>query len=73
MRPGYIHKNGVPFSENAVLTEYFTVLSDRGVAYLVDTLMLDDPKYLNQSFVRSAQFKKQADAAGWDPLPCSTK
>ena len=73
MRPGYIHKNGVPFSENAVLTEYFTVVSDRGATYLVDTLMLNDPKYLNQSFVRSAQFKKQADATGWDPLPCTAK
>ena len=73
MRPGYIHKNGVPFSENAVLTEYFNVVSDRGLTYLVDTLMLDDPRYLTQSFVRSAQFKKQADASGWEPLPCSAK
>ena len=73
MRPGYIHKNGVPFSENAVLTEYFTIVSDRGATYLVDTLMLEDPKYLTQFFVRSAQFKKQADAAGWDPIPCSSK
>jgi len=32
-----------------------------------------DPRYLTQSFVRSAQFKKQADATGWDPLPCSAK
>ncbi|MBI2149548.1 MAG: hypothetical protein HYU27_02940, partial [Acidobacteria bacterium] len=73
MRPGYIHKNGVPYSENAVLTEYFTTVTDRGVTYLVDTLMLEDPKYLTQSFVRSAQFKKQADAAGWHPTPCSAK
>ncbi len=73
MRPGYIHKNGVPFSENAVLTEYFTMVSDRGATYLVDTLMLQDSRYLTQSFVRSAQFKKQADATGWDPIPCSAK
>ncbi len=73
MRPGYIHKNGVPYSENAVLTEYFTIVSDRGVTYLVDTLILEDPKYLTQSFVRSAQFKKQSDASGWDPIPCSAR
>src|SRR2546427_6690633 len=73
LRPGYIHKNGVPFSENAVLTEYFTIVSDRGASYLADTLMLEDPKYLTQSFVRSSQFKKQADATGWDPIPCSAK
>jgi hypothetical protein len=73
MRPGYIHKNGVPFSENAVLTEYFTVLEDKGLVILVDTLMLEDPKFLTQSFVRSAQFKKQADGAGWDPQTCTAK
>ena len=73
MRPGYIHKNGVPYSENAALTEYFTVVEDKGLTILVDTLMLEDPKYLTQSFVRSAQFKKQANATGWDPSPCSAK
>ena len=73
MRPGYLHKNGIPYSENAVLTEYFNVLEDRGVTYLVVTLMLEDPKYLTQSFVRSAQFKKQADAKGWNPTPCSAR
>ncbi len=73
MRPGYIHKNGIPYSENAVLTEYLNVLEDRGVTYLVDTLILEDPKYLTQSFARSAQLKKQADAKGWNPTPCSAK
>src|SRR5262245_110595 len=73
MRQGYIHKNGVPFSESAVLTEYFTVVEDKGLIILLDTLMLEDPKYLTQSFVRSAQFKKQMDAAGWDPSPCSAR
>src|SRR5439155_16676480 len=38
MRPGYIHKNGVPYSENAVLTEYFTIVEDKGLTILVDTL-----------------------------------
>jgi hypothetical protein len=73
MRPGYIHKNGIPYSEDAVLTEYFTILEDKGLTILIDTLMLEDPKYLTQSFVRSAQFKKQANATGWDPSPCSAK
>jgi hypothetical protein len=73
MRAGYIHKNGVPYSENAVLTEYFTVIEDRGMTILIDTLMLEDPKYLTQSFVHSAQYKKQANANGWEPSPCSAK
>ena len=28
MRPGYLRKNGVPYSANAVLTEYFVRLVD---------------------------------------------
>jgi hypothetical protein len=73
MKPGYIHKNGVPHSENAVLVEYFTTVTDRGITYLLDTLMLEDSKYLTQSFVRTALFKKQADATGWEPTSCSAR
>jgi hypothetical protein len=73
MRPGYIHKNGVPYSENAVLTEYFNVVEDKGMIVLTETLMLEDPKYLTQSLVRSALFRKQADATDWNPQPCSAR
>lgn len=71
MRPGYIRKNGVPYSANAVLTEYFNRLSGaENETYLVLTAMVDDPTHLNQPFVRTYTFKKQADAAGWEPTPC---
>ena len=73
MRAGYLRKNGVPYSENAVLTEYFDVAPQRnGDQWLVVTAIVDDPKYLTQSFVVSSHFRKQADAKGWDPTPCST-
>jgi hypothetical protein len=32
--------------------------------------MVDDPTYLTGPFIRSYQFKKQADGAGWSPTPC---
>src|SRR3990172_7749449 len=71
MRPGYIRKNGVPHSGNAVLTEHFNYLTGaEGEIYLLLTAIVDDPTYLNQPFVRSYTFKKQADASGWDPTPC---
>ena len=71
MRPGYLRKNGVPYSGTAVLTEYFNRLtgSDGGV-YLSVTALLDDPVNLTQPFVRTYTFKKQADATGWNPSPC---
>ena len=74
MLPGYIRKNGVPYSGNAVLTEYVNrITGAENDAYLVVTAMVDDPAYLNQPFVRSYQFKKQPDSAGWSPTPCWTR
>ena len=71
MLSGYVRKNGVPYSANAVLTEYFNRLEGaQGDVYISVTAMLDDPTYLTQPFVRSYQFKRQPDASGWDPTPC---
>jgi hypothetical protein len=36
------------------------------------TSVVEDTKYLRQPFVVSTQFKKQADASGWEPTPCSS-
>jgi hypothetical protein len=70
LRPGYFRRNGVPYGQNAVLTEYWTTLADEGVDYLVVTNILDDPEYLAQPYVRSVQFRKQPDNNGWRPTPC---
>jgi hypothetical protein len=71
MRPGYIRKNGVPYSGDAVLTEYVNrIAGAENDSYLVVTAMVEDPAYLNQAFVRSYQFKKQPDATGWSPTAC---
>ena len=71
MLPGYIRKNGVPYSDKAVLTEYYNRLTGQeGDVYFVVTAVVDDPTYLTQPFVRTYQFKKQADASGWAPTAC---
>jgi len=71
MLPGYIRKNGVPYSGNAMLTEYVNRLNGaENDDYIVVTAEIEDPAYLNQPFVRTYQFKKQADATGWNPTPC---
>jgi hypothetical protein len=73
LKGGYLRKNGVPYSENATVTEYFDLARERGGdILLVVTSIVDDPKYLRQPFIVSTQFKKQADAKGWDPTPCSS-
>ena len=74
MRPGYVRKNGVPFSTSATLTEYFDPTTEaNGDQWLWITTILDDQKYLNTPYITSVHFKKQADATGWDPQPCSSR
>ncbi len=73
MRAGYLRKNGVPYSENAVLTEYFNRHSGPGtLEWFTVTSVVEDPKYLNQPFITSSSFKKEADGAKWNPAPCQT-
>ena len=70
MRSGYLRKNGVPYSENAAVTEYFDIAPhpDGGQVLLVTTIV-DDPQYLQQPVIVSSQFKKEADGSKWDPTP----
>src|SRR5689334_14397669 len=74
LRPGYLRKNGVPYGENATVTEYFDLapLPNAGQVLLVTTIV-DDPQYLQQPFIVSSQFKKEADGSKWDPAPCIAK
>jgi hypothetical protein len=74
MLPGYLRKNGVPYSDKAVLTEYVNLVDgQQGDSYITITAMVDDPVYLTGPFVRTYQFKKIPDATGWDPTPCWNK
>jgi hypothetical protein len=72
LRAGYLRKNGLPYSENAKLTEYFSRISAFGNDYLTVMSIVDDPMYLNSEFVTSSQFKREADDANWNPSPCHT-
>lgn len=73
LKPGYLQKNGVPYSSNAVLTEYFDVIKDSAGDYLVDSITFEDPSYLTSRYETAVTFKKQPDAAGWKPAPCTSR
>ena len=75
LRPGYLRKNGVPYSADARLTEYFNVVTDATTndTWLVLTSMVEDPQYLAvPRFVTSSHFKKVADSP-WNPTPCTAE
>jgi hypothetical protein len=74
MKPGYLRKNGAPYSANALLTEYFDMYpGPNGDQLLVVTSVVEDPQYLSQPFTTSTNFKKLPDSAGWSPTPCSAR
>ncbi len=73
IKPGYLQKNGIPYSANATVTEYFDRVDEPGASYIIITTTVDDPTYLTEPYLTSTHFKRQADAAGWKPSPCSAR
>jgi len=72
LRAGYLRKNGVPFSENALLTEFYNLIVENdGSQYLVIQTFVSDPRYLTNHFVRTLQFKREPDGSKRRPVPCS--
>lgn len=74
LRPGYLRKNGVPYSGNTVLTEYYDRTNENnGDSWLIVSTIVDDPQYLRQQFITSTHFKKEADGSKWSPSPCTAR
>ena len=73
MRAGYLRKNGAPYSENMVMTEYFDRhAAPDGNQWLTVMAVIGDPRYLSQPFILTTSFKKEPDNAKWRPTPCET-
>ena len=72
LRAGYLRKNGLPYSENAVLTEYYSRISTLGNDYMTILTIVDDPTYLSTPFITSTHFKREPDGSNWSPSPCRT-
>jgi hypothetical protein len=71
LKPGYLRKNGVPYSANTTLTEYWDLLKEsNGDQRLLMLLQVDDPMYLTTPWIVAVHFKKERDGAKWDPSPC---
>ena len=69
--PGYLRRNGVPFSADVLLTEYFDhLVLPNGEEWLLLTTIIDDPEMLTERFVVSSQFKREPDDSNWNPAPC---
>ena len=71
MRAGYLRKNGVPYSEDMVMTEYFDRHTDFGDQWFTVMAIIEDPKYLSQPFVLTTSVKKEPDNSKFRPTPCA--
>jgi len=74
MKAGYLRKNGIPYSADATLLEYFDRFDvPGGDPLLIVSTELTDPTYLHEPFWTSSHFKKQNDATGWNPTSCTAR
>lgn len=80
LRPGYLRKNGLPYSSNAVLTEYWDLMTERllsaahnGEQWIVITTKVEDPEYLQIPWITTLHFRREPGGAKWDPQPCSAR
>jgi hypothetical protein len=73
-RSGYLRKNGVPYSEDASITEYFHRLPEHasGDAWLHVLTIVEDPRYLNGQFLTSTHFKREPNGSNFNPTECRT-
>ncbi len=74
LRPGYVRKNGAPYSAKAVVTEYYDLNTmPNGDQWMTVTTKVEDPVYFTRPYLTTTDFKKLRDATGWNPSPCSAR
>ena len=71
-KAGYLRWNGVPYSEQAVVTEYFDRYATFDQEWITVTTVVEDPAYLTAPFIVSSDFRGEPDGSGWNPTPCVT-
>lgn len=72
LSPGYLRRNGVPYGENTVMTEYFDGHAAYGEEWFTVTTIVSDPQHLTQEFITSSSFKRLPDGSSWNPVPCGS-
>lgn len=74
LRPGYMRKNGAPYSKDTVVTEYFDLNTmPNGDQWMTVTTKVEDPVYSTRPNLTTTDFKKLPNNAGWNPTPCTAR
>jgi hypothetical protein len=68
---GWLRRNGVPYSADANVTEYFDRFPvPQGGEWFVVTTVVHDPTYLQTDFITSSHFRREADGSKFAPTHC---
>jgi hypothetical protein len=71
LAPGWLRRNGVPYSAKTRLIEHFMTFHDpTGKEWFTDTTEVLDSEYLNTPFFISSEFQREPDGSKWAPHPC---
>jgi len=71
LTPGWLRRNGVPYSSRTRVTEHFQTFQDpTGKQWFDVTTEVMDPEYLNTPFLTTADFLKEPDGSKWAPHAC---
>ena len=74
LRPGYVRRNGAPYSERAVVTEHYNVNTlPNGDKWMTILTRVDDPVYFTRPYITTSDFRRLPDSAGWSPTACSVQ
>ena len=74
LRPGYVRKNGAPYGDRAVVTEYWDLNTmPNGDRWLTVISRVEDSQYLTRAYTTSSDFKKLPGAGGWSPAACTAR
>ncbi len=74
LRAGYLRKNGVPYSGNTTMTEYYhRMTAPNGDVWLTIVAEITDPENLREPFVQSTHFKRLAPDASFKPEACEAR
>lgn len=72
--PGYMRRNGAPYSELTEMTEYFNVHAlPNGDVYLTITTRVTDPLYFTGPAMSSTDLRKLPNDRGWEPTACRVR
>ena len=74
LKPGYLRKNGAPYSDRTTVTEYFDRNTmPNGDVWFTVTTKVEDPVYARGPYLTTTDFKKLPDSTGWTPIPCTSR